>query len=94
MTATRSTWNTALGVFLAAAALLILVTITVATSGPPDTEPTPIDPYDTYLANAPLGEPTLSREDAQLRALAGCGQQWAPGTVDAVLADAYKGICP
>ena len=52
------------------------------------------DPYDTYIANAPKGEPTLSREDAQARARLGCGQDWAPGTVDAILADAYKDLCP
>jgi hypothetical protein len=51
------------------------------------------DPYDTYLDNAPAGEPTLSREDAQTRALLGCGQRWAAGTVDAVLADAYDPEC-
>jgi hypothetical protein len=52
------------------------------------------DPYDTYIANAPKTEPTLSREDAQARARLGCGQDWAPGTIDAILADAYKDLCP
>lgn len=52
------------------------------------------DPYAVWLANAPAGAPHLSREDAQTRAFLGCGVTFAPGTVDAILADAYKGICP
>lgn len=51
------------------------------------------DPYETYLENAPAGAPKLSREDAQARAMLGCGEKWAPGTVDAVLADAYQPDC-
>lgn len=53
------------------------------------------NPYDTYKAHAPTGEPVLSREDAQTRALLGCSKKWAPGTVDRALADAYRptGIC-
>lgn len=52
------------------------------------------DPYKAYLAKAPKGEKTLSRGDASLRALLGCGQEWPPGTVDAVLAEAYAEFCP
>lgn len=51
------------------------------------------DPYAWYLDHAPAGAPYLSREDAQTRAFLGCGQTFAQGTVDAVLAEAYKGIC-
>jgi hypothetical protein len=51
------------------------------------------DPYEVYLRNAPPGAPHLTREDAQTRALLGCGRKWAPGTVDAVLADAYAELC-
>ena len=57
------------------------------------------DPYETYLANAPempadwAGEWPLSREDAQARAVAGCGQDWAPGTIDAALQEAYQPAC-
>jgi len=51
------------------------------------------DPYEVYLEHAPTGEPTLSREDAQTRALLGCGQSWAPGTIDAALAEAYDPDC-
>ncbi|GAA5127281.1 hypothetical protein [Haloechinothrix salitolerans] len=68
---------------------------------PPATSQTPApatseaqaDPYEVYLENAPEGAPELSREDAQTRALLGCGRDWAPGTVDAVLAEAYKDLC-
>lgn len=64
-------------------------------SAPASTPPsTPaVDPYDVYLKNAPKGEKTLSREDAALRARLGCGKTYAPGTVDAVLAAAYRDYC-
>jgi hypothetical protein len=52
-----------------------------------------VDPYDAYLAKAPAGEKKLSREDAAIRAQLGCGKAWAPGTVDAVLAEAYASFC-
>ncbi len=51
------------------------------------------DPYQVYLEHAPKGQKILSREDAALRAQLGCGQKFAPGTVDAVLADAYADYC-
>lgn len=53
------------------------------------------DPYNTYLRLKPADEDTLSREDAQARAYLGCDQEWAPGTTDRALADAYRpsGIC-
>lgn len=47
------------------------------------------DPYDVYLAHNPDPSLVLSREDAQARAYLGCGKQWAPGTIDRALADAY-----
>lgn len=64
-------------------------------SAPVSTPPTTpaVDPYDVYLKNAPKGEKTLSREDAALRARLGCGKTYAPGTVDAVLATAYRDYC-
>lgn len=51
------------------------------------------DPYEVYLDIAPSDAPSLSREDAQARALLGCGQSWAPGTVDAALQEAYEPDC-
>ena len=51
------------------------------------------DPYEVYLKLAPKDAPEISREDAQIRALLGCGQKWAPGTVDAALAEAYADLC-
>ncbi|HEY9413157.1 MAG TPA: hypothetical protein VIQ30_00225 [Pseudonocardia sp.] len=60
----------------------------------PSSSATPtVDPYQVYLANAPKGEPTLSREDASTRALLGCETTWPPGTVDAVLQEAYAAYC-
>lgn len=53
----------------------------------------PVDPYEVYLANNPDPSLILSREDAQTRALLGCGQQWAPKTVDAALQEAYQPPC-
>lgn len=52
------------------------------------------DPYSVYLAHNPTPGHVISREDAQTRAKLGCGQKFAPGTVDAVLADAYRDFCP
>ncbi|WP_262015656.1 hypothetical protein [Micromonospora sp. Mcm103] len=70
---------------------------TAAPSGPAgSTQPAPkatADPYDVYLKLAPKDAPKISREDAQARALLGCGQKWAPGTVDAALAEAYADLC-
>ncbi len=51
------------------------------------------DPYEAYLANNPDPDLVLSREDAQTRAILGCGTEWAPGTIDAVLQEAYAGLC-
>lgn len=86
-----------------AALALVLVAAAGCTSdpapAPPGTAPSsaapnsPVDPYDAYQQLAPDGAPKLSREDAQTRALLGCGQAWAPGTVDAALADAYADLC-
>ncbi|MEU5938630.1 hypothetical protein ABZ807_05480 [Micromonospora sp. NPDC047548] len=67
-----------------------------AASSPAPRKPAPkatADPYKAYLRMAPDGAPNLSREDAQARALLGCGQKWAPGTVDAALAEAYADLC-
>lgn len=53
------------------------------------------DPYGDYLAHNPDPQLVLSPEDAQARAYLGCGKSWARGTIDRVLADAYRptGIC-
>jgi hypothetical protein len=50
--------------------------------------------YAFYLAHNPDPYLVLSREAAQERAYLKCGTKWSPGTVDGVLAKAYKGICP
>ncbi len=52
-----------------------------------------VDPYEAYLKLAPKDAPEISREDAQIRALLGCNQKFAPGTVDAALAEAYADLC-
>lgn len=67
---------------------LILGTAACSSSGSTPTA----DPYDAYLANNPPGEKVISREDAQTRALLGCSTKWAPGTVDYVLAEAYRDV--
>ena len=57
------------------------------------TEATPSsvqDPYELYLARLPADVEAISREDAQLRAMIGCHMAaFAPGTVDAILQEAY-----
>lgn len=65
---------------------------TTSKAGTPVTSSAP-DPYAVYRANAPKGEPVLSRDDAATRAKLGCGQAFAPGTIDAVLAQAYAAYC-
>ena len=54
------------------------------------------DPYEVYLqlaADIPANDQIeLSREDAQLRAMLGCGSASAPGTVDGLLAEAYVSL--
>lgn len=72
----------------------------------PTASTTTAEVYDPFEEWERLGGPglweseglegTLSREDAQARALLGCGQEWAPGTIDALLAEAYRqlpGFC-
>lgn len=66
---------------------------TSSSSAPASSATPTADPYETYLAHIPKGEPTLSREDASTRALLGCGRTWPPGTTDAVLHDAYAAYC-
>lgn len=80
--------------------LVILVAgMLLACGGDDDAEEARQDPYEVYLASAPErpadweGEWPLSREDAQARALLGCGQRWAPGTIDAALQAAYADLC-
>lgn len=67
-------------------------TSTPAAEGDTTNEPEQVDPYEVYLANAPGDAPDLSRDAAQLRAMLGCGTSWAPGTVDAVLQEAYASL--
>lgn len=69
-------------------------TVTVTAQAPAPATPPAADPYAAYLAANPDPSLVLTPEDAQARALLGCGQAWAPGTIDAVLAEAYKGLCP
>ena len=72
----------------------VAVTSQAGTPAPPAISSTPaVDPYAVYLAHAPKGEPKLSRDDASTRALLGCGKAWPPGTVDAVLQQAYAAYC-
>lgn len=66
------------------------ITPTVSTSTPTAKA---ANPYDYYLKHNPDPSLVLSREDAQTRAMLGCGQKWAPGTIDAVLAQAYADLC-
>jgi hypothetical protein len=72
--------------------LLFLVLVLGACSGGGGLERA--DPYEVWLANKPADAPNLSREDAQTRALLACAMKvdWAPGTVDRILIDAYG--CP
>ena len=76
-----------------AAAPRVTVTVTETAQAPNLVGAT--EPYEVYLANNPDPSLILSRDDAMARAFLGCGQTWPPGTVDAVLADAYDPtICP
>ena len=66
---------------------LLLPETTTVTAGPTE------DPYELYLSMAPTDAPDISRDDAQLRAMLGCGvDDWAPGSVDAILAVAYSAL--
>lgn len=73
-----------------AIAIIALASLTAACGGAGSA---PDDPYGVYVATNPDPGLVLSREDAQLRAILGCGQRWAPGTVDAALSAAYKPEC-
>lgn len=79
----------------AALPMLLLVACSSSPATPPATTPVATvatvavtDPYEVYLT-LPGADPGLSRDDAQLRALLGCGKPFAPGTTDAALAEAY-----
>lgn len=99
--------RTPITIALSAAALVIgtaAATIYLTRTAEPAVAPAPAstaaaapkaagDPYAAYLKLAPAKAPNLSREDAQARALLGCAQTWAPGTVDAALAEAYADLC-
>ncbi len=54
------------------------------------------DPFEQYLELVDewgiTDAPELTRDDAQTRAILGCSTEWAPGTVDAALAEAYEGF--
>lgn len=78
--------TTAAGVVVQTSAPSTASTPTAAASSTPD-------PYAVYRANAPKGEPVISREDAAIRAKLGCGVKYAPGTVDDVLQKAYAAYC-
>ncbi|NIL42922.1 hypothetical protein HCB17_18540 [Salinispora arenicola] len=88
----------ALGAGIAGAGIYLTVTDETSPTSQvpapePSAEPAPADPYEVYLDLAPADAVNLSREDAQARAMLGCGQTWAPGTVDAALAEAYAELC-
>lgn len=54
-----------------------------------------VDPYDTYqqlIADNDIDPIDISPEDAQTRALLGCGTEWAPDTVDWALQQAYADV--
>lgn len=51
------------------------------------------DAYQEYLDNNPDPSLILTPEDAQTRALLGCGGTWEDGTIDGVLAKAYAANC-
>ncbi len=63
----------------------------------PDTQQSEMnsDPYEVYKAVADQHPDwvELSREDAQTRAILGCGFSWAPNTQDAALQEAYAHLC-
>jgi hypothetical protein len=73
--------------FTASALMLLNPSTAGAPLAPPALQ---ADPYGVYLASAPTGAKTLTREDAQIRATLGCGHTFAAGTVDKALADAYR----
>jgi excalibur calcium-binding domain-containing protein len=47
------------------------------------------DPYEVWLQRAPDDAPDLTRDDALARAYLGCGQNFPPGTTDAILQEVY-----
>ncbi len=64
--------------------------LATTTSEPPTTTTAaPADPYERFLQLAPPDAPDLTRDDAQARALLGCGTAWASGTTDHALQVAY-----
>lgn len=80
-------------------AILGLAVIVVAASvlpkpndtpaGPTPTPSVVVDPYDMWLDHAPPDAPEMTRDEALVRAQLGCGQDWPPGTTDAILAEVY-----
>jgi hypothetical protein len=86
-------WGLVLGSLTVAALGCSTVADDAATSAPTSAEPVAWDPYAAYLASAPADAPPLTPDEAQGRALLGCGVSWAPGTVDAALSVAYKVLC-
>lgn len=86
---------------LLAVLLVILLTGCTATTPTPSYEPAyrppssplerPTDPYVAYqeAERANPDWPSLTRDDAQLRAFLGCDRSFAPGTQDAVLQELY-----
>lgn len=71
----------------------IVIAATLPLIGCGGTDQPEQDPYEVYLEIAPEDATELSREDAQTRAVLGCDQEFAPGTVDAALAEAYDDLC-
>ncbi|MCN0180116.1 hypothetical protein [Salinispora arenicola] len=92
--------NEALGAGIAGTGIYLTVTDETSPTSSSSQAPAPeppaepaADPYEVYLDLAPADAAELSREDAQARAMLGCGRTWAPGTVDAALAEAYAELC-
>lgn len=84
--------------FVVAAAILMLVLFACEEKKQPN-PPANLsnDPYAHFLEmRENLDEDKqieISPEDAQTRALLGCGKEWAEDTIDGILQIAYEGIC-
>lgn len=80
---------------VAVAAVVIALMMANQDSGETAPSPSPTaaaDPYEEWLERAPSDAPSLSRDDALARATLGCGQNWPPGTTDAILAEVYAEV--
>ena len=95
----------AVGAVIAAGIVALVILLSASVPQPRmSSMPSPVtasksyDPYPVYFVRLSLelpGTAHLTRADAQARAFLGCGVTFAPGTVDSILADAYRpaGTC-